>query len=172
MKFGSNPQTTYLLSYILVQKSVWRSPKSRIWTKLAFSNSLKVDHTCLLTYDHKFRIEITWTKLAFSMQVQHGILICFKHFSGPKYKTLGTYSEKAFRDALNAPRMPLSSMGWIIKIYLSEPTFNSKFKSDSIWSCLWHVDWNDFFMYAWWLIEGFNDWSRICCSIKLWLHFP
>ena len=45
-----------------------------------------------------------------------------------------------------APRMPLSSMGWIIKIYLSEPTFNSKFKSDSIWSCLWHVDWNDFFL--------------------------
>jgi len=45
--------------------------------------------TCLLTRDHKFRKEIKWTKLAFSKQVQHVILNSFKHFSGPKYKTLG-----------------------------------------------------------------------------------
>ena len=62
----------------------------RIWTKLAFSNNLKVDQTCLLTRDHKFRREIKWTKLAFSKQVQHVILNSFKHFSGPKYKTLGS----------------------------------------------------------------------------------
>ena len=61
----------------------------RIWTKLAFSNNLKVDQTCLLARDHKFRREIKWTKLAFSKQVQHVILNSFKHFSGPKYKTLG-----------------------------------------------------------------------------------
>ena len=62
----------------------------RIWTKLAFSNNLKVDQTCLLAHDHKFRREIKWTKFAFSKQVQHVILNSFKHFSGPKYKTLGT----------------------------------------------------------------------------------
>ena len=49
-----------------------------------------LDQTCLLTRDHKFRIEIKWTKLAISKQVQHVILNSFKHFSGPKYKTLGT----------------------------------------------------------------------------------
>ena len=62
----------------------------RIWTKLAFSNNLKMDQTCLLARDQKFRREIKWTKLAFSKQVPHVILNSFKHFSGPKYKTLGT----------------------------------------------------------------------------------
>ena len=30
----------------------------RIWTKIAHSNLLKVDQNCILTHDHKFRIEI------------------------------------------------------------------------------------------------------------------
>ena len=45
----------------------------RIWTKLAFSNNLKVDQTCLLTRDPEFRREKNWTKLAFSKQVSHVI---------------------------------------------------------------------------------------------------
>ena len=42
----------------------------RIWTKLAFSNNLNMDQTCLF--------EAT----------PHVILDSFKHFSGPKYKTI------------------------------------------------------------------------------------
>ena len=61
-------------------------------TKLAFSNNLKVDQTCLLAHDHKFRRKIEWTKLGISEQVPNVILNSFKHFSGPKFKTLGIYS--------------------------------------------------------------------------------
>ena len=64
------------------------------WTKLAFSNNLNVDQTCLLIRDHKFRREMKWTKLAFTKQVQHVILNSFKNFSGPKNKTLGTITDK------------------------------------------------------------------------------
>ena len=63
----------------------------QICTKLAFSNNLNADQTCLLKRDHKFRREIKWTKLTFSKQVQHVILNSFKHFFGPKYKTLGSH---------------------------------------------------------------------------------
>ena len=88
----------YLMSYILVQKSVWRRSESRVglaskrqvWSILFLFESghnLPFDTWSYLKFDGKFRRDIKWSKLAFSKQVQHVILNSFKHFSGPKYKT-------------------------------------------------------------------------------------
>ena len=51
----------------------------RIWTKLAFSNNLNMDQTCLLTRDPKFRKAKKWTKFAFCEATSHVILDSFKH---------------------------------------------------------------------------------------------
>ena len=61
----------------------------QVWFTFKLFEKASLVQTCLLTRDYKFRREIKWTKLAFSKQVNHVILNSFKHFSGPKYKTLG-----------------------------------------------------------------------------------
>ena len=64
-----------------------------VWTKIAFLNNLKVDQNRLLTRDQNYRREnkVDQNRL-FGTSATHD-LNSFKHFSGPKNKTLRILSK-------------------------------------------------------------------------------
>ena len=103
------------LVHFISFRNLWSRVKRQVWSTFKLFEKASLLH---------IRRKI-WTKLAFSKQVQHVILNSFKHFSGPKYKTLGIYFGDIFWMSVMREMMLLAEIARSVTniLYLSSRYF-------------------------------------------------